>query len=64
MMKTYTPILMIVIAGLLAIKNRYKLIGFIFRSSFTRRFLVSTLLSMPAVRNKMMQMVFSKPVQS
>lgn len=64
MMKTYTPILMIVLAGLFAIKNRYKLISFILRSSFTRRFIVSSLLSMPAIRNKMMQMVFSRPAQS
>lgn len=64
MMKTYTPILMIVLAGLFAIMNRYKLISFILRSSFTRRFIVSSLLSMPAIRNKMMQMVFSRPAES
>lgn len=63
-MRTITSIFMIGLAGFLAFKNRYRLMNFLLGSGFTRKLFVGSLLSMPGVRNKMMQTVFGGPAQA
>ncbi|NMD71846.1 hypothetical protein HHO41_16225 [Bacillus sp. DNRA2] len=60
-MKTLTSIFMIGLAGFLAIKNRYRILNLLLGSGFTRRLFVGSILSMPGVRDKMMQTMFSRP---
>ncbi|WP_147532356.1 hypothetical protein [Bacillus marasmi] len=60
-MKTITSIFMIGLAGFFAIKNRYRLLNLLLSSGFTRRLFVGSILSMPGVRDKMMQTMFSRP---
>lgn len=60
-MKTITSIFMIGLAGFLAIKNRYRLLNLLLKSGLSRRLFVGSILSIPGVRDKMMQTMFSRP---
>ncbi|MGJ7921366.1 hypothetical protein [Neobacillus sp. LXY-4] len=62
-MRTFTSIFMIGLAGFLAFKNRYRLINIILGKGFIRKLLVGSVLSIPGVRDKMMQTFFSRPAQ-
>ncbi len=62
-MRTIVSIFMIGLAGYLAFQNRFRLINILLGSGFTRKLFVGSLLSIPGIRNKMMQTVFSRPTE-
>ncbi|WP_041580623.1 hypothetical protein [Bacillus sp. 1NLA3E] len=62
-MRTIASIFMIGLAGYLAFQNRFRLINVLLGSGFTRKLFVGSLLSIPGIRNKMMQTVFSGPTE-
>jgi hypothetical protein len=62
-MKTITSIFMIGLTGYFAFKNRYRLINVVLGNGFIRRLVVGSMMSVPGVRNKMMNTVFARPAQ-
>lgn len=54
-------ILLIGIGGYLAFQNRFRLINVVFGNRMIRRFFVTSLMSLPLFRNRMMSTVFSEP---
>lgn len=54
-------ILAIGLGGYFIYQNRYRLINVIFGYPFIRRFLVSSFMGFPGVRDRMMKTVFSPP---
>jgi hypothetical protein len=52
-------IFMIGLGGYFAYQNRYRLINVLFGNAFLRRFLVSSVMSFPGIRDRMMSSVFS-----
>ncbi|PLR85951.1 hypothetical protein CVD25_04345 [Bacillus canaveralius] len=61
MIRIMSSIFLIGTAGYFVFKNRYKLVNSAMRSPIGRRFFVASLMSIPGVKNKMMQTVFSGP---
>ncbi len=62
-MRTITSIFMIGLAGYLGFKNRYRLLNVLLGSGIARRWFVGSIMSIPGIRNKMMQTVFSRPAE-
>ncbi|WP_077213972.1 hypothetical protein [Bacillus dakarensis] len=54
-------ILLIGVGGYLAFQNRFRLINIVFGNRMIRRFFVTSLMSLPFFRSRMMSTVFSEP---
>ncbi|MGG3469998.1 hypothetical protein ABES02_21250 [Neobacillus pocheonensis] len=61
MSRMLTSILMIGSIGYFAFRYRYRLINVLLGSSWMRRIAVGSFMSMPGVKQKMMQSVFGRP---
>ena len=61
MSRILTSIFMIGSIGYVAFRYRYRLINIVLKSGWLRRFAVSSVMSIPGVKNKMMQTVFGRP---
>ncbi|WHY76126.1 hypothetical protein QNH20_18620 [Neobacillus sp. WH10] len=61
MSRMLTSIFMIGSIGYLAFRYRYRIINVLFGTSWLRRLAVGSIMSIPGVKNKMMQSVFGRP---
>lgn len=60
-MRRLLSLVMVGVAGYYAYRNRYMLMNNLLGNSFIRRIFVSSLMSVPGVRNSMMRTAFSGP---
>ncbi|MBO0959504.1 hypothetical protein J1P26_07125 [Neobacillus sp. MM2021_6] len=61
MSRMLTSIFMIGSIGYFAYRFRYRIINVLLGSSWLRRLAVGSMMSLPSVKNKMMQSVFGRP---
>ncbi|WP_210365933.1 hypothetical protein [Bacillus sp. REN3] len=61
MLKRLFSIFMIGLAGYYLFENRYRVMNGLLGNRFLRRIAVGSLMSLPGVRNKMLQSVFAGP---
>ncbi|MFK9093288.1 hypothetical protein [Bacillus salipaludis] len=61
MSRMLTSIFMIGSIGYFAYRFRYRIINVLLGSSWMRRLAVGSMMSLPGVKNKMMQSVFGRP---
>lgn len=59
-MSRFISILLIGISGYWVLQNRFRVISFVMGNRFIRRFFVSTIMSLPFMRDQMMATVFSR----
>ncbi|MCM3566616.1 hypothetical protein [Neobacillus mesonae] len=61
MSRMLTSILMIGSIGYFAYRYRFRIINMLLASGWMRRLAVGSIMSLPGVKNKMMQSIFGRP---
>ncbi|WP_042355053.1 hypothetical protein [Bacillus rubiinfantis] len=61
MTRMLTSIVTIGSIGYFVYRYRYRLVNLLLRSGWLRRFAVGSIMSLPGVKNRMMQSMFGKP---
>ncbi|MFO1443470.1 hypothetical protein KDN24_09650 [Bacillus sp. Bva_UNVM-123] len=51
-------IIVIALSGLFIFQNRYRVLNIIFKNAILRRIMVSSLLGIPGIRERLMRMLF------
>ena len=53
-------LILLTVGGYYLVQKRFRVLNFILRNSIMRRFVVSSLMNIPAIRNRMTGIVFSQ----
>lgn len=53
-------LMLMVVGGYFLLQKRFRVLNFILRNSIVRRFVVSSLMNIPAIRNRMTGIIFSQ----